>query len=102
MNHTFQLMSTFGGALFFGILCIIIANKLKIPSIGILLLGGILLGPSLLNIIDPASLGDGLKAVIQLCVALILFEGGLTLDIKDYRGVSSEIRGALSLGVLIT
>jgi len=102
MNPVSQIIITFGGALFFGIFFIILANKLKLPSIVVLLLGGIALGPVGLNIIDPSSLGSGLKAIIHLAVALVLFEGGLTLNIREYREVSSEIKFALTFGVLIT
>lgn len=101
---THQIIMTFSLALFFGIIFVIISGKLRMSPIVILLLGGILLGPGAyrLNIIDPSMLGDGLVAIIQISVALILFEGGLTLDIRGFREVSSEIRSALSIGVLIT
>ena len=104
MDLSHDIITTFGSALFFGILFIIISNKLKVPSIVILLAGGIILGPSSLGlkIINPEYLGDGLNSVIQLAVALILFEGGLTLDVKGYKEVSSEIRRALTIGVVVT
>ncbi len=101
---THEIIATFALALFFGILFVAIAKRLKVSPIVILLIGGILVGPGAyrLNIIDPMKLGDGLVAIIQMSVALILFEGGLTLDLKGYRQVSSEIRAALTGGVLIT
>jgi NhaP-type Na+/H+ or K+/H+ antiporter/mannitol/fructose-specific phosphotransferase system IIA component (Ntr-type) len=93
---------TFGLALFFGTVFVIIANKMRIPSIVVLLIGGIALGPLGLHLIDPQDLGIGLKTIIQLAVALILFEGGMTLDFKEYKLISSEIRRVLSIGVLVT
>lgn len=104
MSNYNQIILTFVGSLFFGILLIFTARKLKFPSIVTLLIGGILLGPSAygLHIITPASLGEGLRVIIQLAVGIVLFEGGLTLDIKGYRTVSKEIKRALSAGVLIT
>ncbi|MCP4131930.1 MAG: PTS transporter subunit EIIA [bacterium] len=95
---------TFVSALFFGIVFIIISNRIKVSAIVILLLGGIFLGPSILGVglLDPKSLGEGLTIIIKLSVALILFEGGLTLDVKGYREVSREIRRALTWGVIIT
>ena len=103
MNFENSLI-TFVSALFFGIFFIIIANKLRISSIVILLIGGIILGPSFIwpDLIHPDSLGDGLKIIVKLAVAIILFEGGLTLDIKGYRIVSGELKRALTIGVLIT
>ena len=35
-------------------------------------------------------------------MAIILFEGGLTLDLKGYRTASREILGILTIGVLVT
>ncbi len=101
---THQLIATFGLALFFGIAFVTIAKRMKISPIVILLIGGIAVGPGAyrLNIIDPTLLGEGLEAIIQISVALILFEGGLTLDLKGYRQVSSEIRAVLTRGVVIT
>jgi len=102
MELTHQLLVTFSASAFFGIFFIIISNKLKIPSIVLLLLGGILLGPHGISLIHPASLGTGLNVIIQLAVALILFEGGLTLDAKGYRQVSKEIRNSLTRGIIVT
>jgi NhaP-type Na+/H+ or K+/H+ antiporter/mannitol/fructose-specific phosphotransferase system IIA component (Ntr-type) len=100
MGH--ELIVQFGGALFLGILLGLIANKIKVSSIVLLLLGGILAGPWALGIIKPTILGGGLKAIIQLAVALILFEGGLSLDVRGYKELSKDIRNSLTIGVLIT
>ena len=87
MSESHQMIVTFAGSIFFGILCIVVSKKIKISSIVLLLVCGILLGPSSigLGIINPESLGDGLSIIIKLAVGLILFEGGLTLDPKGYR-----------------
>ncbi|MEQ8821568.1 MAG: cation:proton antiporter [Sumerlaeia bacterium] len=85
-----------------GVLLIWAAQKLKVPAIVLLLLGGILLGPNLLNIIQPASLGDGLRVIVSLAVGLILFEGGLTLDLSGYRTAPQMIRRLLTIGVAVT
>lgn len=99
-----QLILTFGGAVFFGILFFAIARRLRVTPIVVLLLGGIFLGPSSygIGIINPHVLGVGLKVIVQLAVALILFEGGMTLDADGYRQVSAEIRHVLTRGVVIT
>jgi NhaP-type Na+/H+ or K+/H+ antiporter/mannitol/fructose-specific phosphotransferase system IIA component (Ntr-type) len=102
MDASSQSFFTFGLALFSGIVIIIISNKLKIPSIVSLLVGGIILGPSMIGVVNPESLGQGLESIVRLGVALILFEGGLNLNLKEYKVASSEIRRALTLGVLVT
>jgi NhaP-type Na+/H+ or K+/H+ antiporter/mannitol/fructose-specific phosphotransferase system IIA component (Ntr-type) len=90
-------------ALFSGIFLIVIAHHLRVPAIVPLLIGGVLLGPHVLNIITPANdLKDGLKTIISMAIAVILFEGGLTLNIKGFRLTDQIIKRLLSSGVLIT
>jgi NhaP-type Na+/H+ or K+/H+ antiporter/mannitol/fructose-specific phosphotransferase system IIA component (Ntr-type) len=85
-----------------GVALIVLAARLRVPSIALLLLGGIGLGPEALGLIDPASLGPGLEAVVTLTVAVVLFQGGLTLDIAGFRREPTVIVRMLTVGVLIT
>jgi NhaP-type Na+/H+ or K+/H+ antiporter/mannitol/fructose-specific phosphotransferase system IIA component (Ntr-type) len=73
-----------------------------VPSIALLLLGGVLLGNGGLQLVDVDSLGRGLETVISLAVCVILFEGGMTLDVQGYRRAPVVIRRLLSIGVLTT
>lgn len=101
-SHYLELMNNFVIASVLGVVLFILANRLKISAIVLLLIGGIIAGPQVLGIVDPNALGDGLNTIIALAVGLILFEGGLTLDMKGFREVAGEIRGILTWGVLIT
>ncbi len=85
-----------------GILMMVLARELRVSAIVVLLIGGVALGPELLGWVNPRSLGDGLRVIVQLSVALILFEGGLTLDLHGYRRASGIIRRLLTVGVAIT
>lgn len=85
-----------------GVGILILAKKLRLSAISLLLLGGIGLGPSGLNLIQPSSLGEVLTTIVYLFVAIILFEGGLTLDYSGYKKTSRVIRRLLSIGVLTT
>lgn len=90
-------------AAFFGVFFIVSSKKLRTSAITFLLIGGVLLGPEVLGIIQPAALGsEVLSTIVSLAVALILFEGGLTLDLKEARKISREILGVLTMGVLVT
>ncbi len=89
-------------AAFAGTLLKIIAFRLRIPAIITLLIGGVLLGPEVANIIDPSSLNEGLKFVVSICIGIILFEGGLSLEVQGYKKAPNLIRKLLSLGVIIT
>ncbi len=97
-----DILITFVSASVLGVILMLIAKRLKISAIVALLIGGILAGPEFMGIVRPADLGDGLNTIISLAVGLILFEGGLTLDIKGYTQVSSEIWGVLTRGVIVT
>lgn len=85
-----------------GCLLTVLSRKLHLPTIVLLLLGGFLLGPEGLGIIDPDALGEYLPIIISIAVGLILFEGGLTLDLKGFSQTSAVIKRLLTLGVLIT
>ncbi len=85
-----------------GALLLAIAPRLKLPSIALLLGGGIVLGPEGLGIVQPETLGPGLRTIVQLAVAIILFEGGLTLDLSGYRKASKTIIRLLTVGVAVT
>ncbi len=75
---------------------------LKIPSIVFLLLFGIVLGPDVLDLLHPQMLGEGLESLVSLSVALILFEGGLNLQIRDLAKISRSLRNLVTVGLLIT
>src|SRR5690606_24977964 len=68
-----------------GALLVALSDSLRVPSIALLLVGGVLLGPEVLGLVQPDSLGRGLEVVVTLAIGIILFEGGLTLDIAGFR-----------------
>lgn len=85
-----------------GLFLTALARRINVPGIILLLLGGFVLGPEVANVIRPESLGDFLPVVVSLAVGIILFEGGLTLDLGHYRQGSKVIRRLLTLGVIVT
>ncbi|MFP3939754.1 MAG: cation:proton antiporter [Thermoanaerobaculia bacterium] len=105
-----MLLQTIVVAIALGIGAQVLADRLKIPAILPLLLFGVLAGPNLWDllgvagggIIDPESLGEGLEVFIELGIAVILFEGGLSLNPRQFRRVGVAVRNLLTLGVLIT
>ena len=79
-----------------------LAWRLKIPSILILLIIGFLLGPGL-NVIDVDALfGAMLFPVVSIAVAIILFEGGLSLNVRELSKVGRTVLGLVSVGAFIT
>jgi NhaP-type Na+/H+ or K+/H+ antiporter len=92
----------FALALGVGVFCQIVARHLRLPGIVLLLLAGVALGPDGLHWIDPSQLGDGLLHLVRLAVAIILFEGGLNLELNRLRRESSPIRMLATAGALLT
>ena len=84
------------------ITCQFIAHKVKLPAILFLLLAGIVLGPLTQTLSADALFGDLLFPIVSLAVAIILFEGALTLKFSDISGHGKMVRNLCSLGVLIT
>ena len=85
-----------------GFLCQLLAWRIKLPAILFLLLTGILLGP-VAGLLKPDALfgGDFLFSFISLCVAIILFEGSLTLKLSELKDIGSAVRNLVSYGALL-
>ena len=102
MEGSFELTLQMVIAVFAGISAQVIAEYFKVPSIVFLLIFGVLLGHDGLGMLHPQQLGIGLEVIVALAVAVILFEGGLNLDLRDLGKVSGSLRNLVTLGTLIT
>ncbi|MDJ0735215.1 MAG: cation:proton antiporter [Nostocaceae cyanobacterium] len=85
-----------------GISAQVLAAFLRVPSIVFLLLFGILLGSDGLGVLHPHLLGAGLEVIVSLATAIILFEGGLNLDLRELGRVSVSLQLLVTMGTLIT
>ncbi|MFT6829997.1 MAG: NhaP-type Na+/H+ or K+/H+ antiporter [Planctomycetota bacterium] len=78
------------------------AWKLKLPSILLLLLAGIFVGP-VLGWLQPRELfGEVLNPLVSLAVAVILYEGGLSLRLHELGAHGKPIIRLLTVGVVTT
>ena len=102
MEGSFELTLQMVMAVLAGISAQVVAEYLKVPSIVFLLMFGILLGRDGLGVLHPQQLGVGLEVIVALSVAVILFEGGLNLELRDLGKVSGSLRNLVTLGTLIT
>ncbi|MGE5319715.1 MAG: cation:proton antiporter [Hyphomicrobiaceae bacterium] len=76
--------------------------RLRIPPILLLLVFGIVAGP-VFGWVNPGKLlGSLLYPVVSLAVALILFEGGLSLSVKEFRAIGGVMAWLVTLGTGIT
>lgn len=85
-----------------------LAWRIKVPSILLLLICGVLIGP-VVRSFDPAwalepdrLLGEALIPFVSLSVGLILYEGGLSLDVRDLRGAGGVVWLLVSVGAAVT
>ncbi len=122
-------MLEIAGVVVLGIAAQWIAWRTRIPAILPLILTGLLVGPiadyfigfkiidPLFSEIDPHSdeghffheksyrglfAGETLFYFVSLAIGIILFEGGLTLNRKEFKGVGSSIIKLISLGSAVT
>ena len=85
-----------------GIICQLVAWHLRLPAILFLLLMGITAGP-VMGIFNPDEIfGDLLFPLVSLGVAVILFEGALTLRFEEIKNKSSVIWRLCSVGALVS
>lgn len=98
--HSILVMVTL--AIVVGVAGYTLADKLRIPAIVVLLLLGVVVGPEVLNLVDPVALGDGLRVLVSIAVAIIVFEGGMLLDFNQMRAASPPIRNLMTIGVVVS
>ncbi|MBN1906221.1 MAG: sodium:proton antiporter [Deltaproteobacteria bacterium] len=85
-----------------GIIAQWLAWRIRLPAILPLLLAGILIGP-VLKVIEPEALfGPVLLPFISFTVALILFEGGLGLKLRDLLGIGAVFNRLITIGAATT
>jgi NhaP-type Na+/H+ or K+/H+ antiporter len=87
---------------FTGIICQWVAWRVKLPAILFLLLAGVVAGPGLGLLDSDALFGDLLFPFISLSVAVILFEGSLTLQYHQIVKLKGVVQSLISVGVVIT
>ncbi|MBV6271487.1 sodium:proton antiporter [Alcaligenaceae bacterium CGII-47] len=98
-DHSVMLLAGIG---MIAMLCQWVAWRLHLPAILFLLLAGLAVGPGI-GWLDPDALfGDLLFPFISLSVAVILFEGSLSLRFHEIRGLEGVVRRMTGVGILIT
>ena len=79
-----------------------LAWRIRLPSILLLLIFGFVAGP-VLGLINPDELlGDLLFPIVSISVALILFEGGLSLKFRELHITGHIVRNLVTIGALVT
>ncbi len=85
-----------------GVLAQWLAWRLRLPSILLLLMIGLVAGP-VTGLLSPEEvLGELLFPLVSLAVGYILYEGGLSLRVKELREVGGVVFSLTSVGVAVT
>jgi NhaP-type Na+/H+ or K+/H+ antiporter len=79
-----------------------VAARFAIPSIVLLLLSGVAVGPDGLDLLRPEVFGDARADLVTLAVTVILFEGGLGLRVEELRRQQRSLILLLTLGAVIS
>jgi NhaP-type Na+/H+ or K+/H+ antiporter len=110
-------MLELAGIIILGILAQWVAWKFKIPAILPLILIGLLVGPIAAEYLSHDGTkwieprwngeeglfpGDSLFYFVSLAISIILFEGGLTLRIKEVKNVGPVITKLITIGSIVT
>ncbi|WP_231495878.1 sodium:proton antiporter [Paucisalibacillus sp. EB02] len=78
-----------------------LAWRIQWPSIVIMSVAGLIIGP-VFGLINPqAALGGLYSPIISLAVALILFEGSTSLDVRELKGISKSVFRIVTFGTFI-
>ncbi len=92
----------FASILILGIAAQWIAWRIKFPSIVLLLVFGIIAGP-LTGFVDPDLVfGELLFPIVSISVAIILFEGGLSLNFSEYKETGGAVHSLIVIGAIVT
>ena len=84
-----------------------VASRLRFPALLLLLATGLFLGPGLRALgagfaLNPSELLGDLKGpFVSLAVAVVLFEGGLTLEFREARQVGTTLTRLLLSGLVV-
>lgn len=96
------LLTSLTGILLLGIAAQWLAWRFGLPSILLLLVFGFVAGPATGWIRPDELFGEWLMPVVSVSVALILFEGGLTLRFEELRSIGKVVRNLVSIGALVS
>ncbi|MEB3287434.1 MAG: cation:proton antiporter [Vampirovibrionales bacterium] len=100
-NYLPSPYAALSGILTLGLMSQWLSWRFALPSILLLLLSGMLAGQ--MGFINPDLLfGDLLRPIVSFSVAIILFEGSLSLKFKDLTTAGLAIRNLASIGVAVT
>jgi len=95
-------MQTIVLAVVIGIACYALSRRLRIPAILFYLVAGMVMGPMGFDLLHVHDLGNGLFIMVEIGVAIILLEGGMSLSPRGFMKAPSAIGRLLLLTIPLT
>ncbi|MFC0525039.1 cation:proton antiporter [Pontibacillus salicampi] len=75
--------------------------RYRVPAIVVMSIVGLLVGP-VFGILEPSKdFGDLFNPIVSIAVAIILFEGSLSLDFREVRGLGKPVMRIVTVGAFI-
>jgi NhaP-type Na+/H+ or K+/H+ antiporter len=81
---------------------IMVSRRVRLPPVLIYLVVGAIVGPSVLDLVDPDGIGEIFPVSLEVLVAIIVFEGAFSIDVPYLRRVGTVVRNLLTIGILVT
>ena len=100
MNHEASVFLTLGLALWVGVMTLALARYFKVTPLLFYVLAGVFMGPMGMGWISPRNLGSGLSVLVEFGLAIMLFEGALSLPRST--GLPRSTRRLLVVGMPLT
>ena len=101
-HRTLAIVLTTAIVLSGGVLAQVLGRAWRLPAMLFLLAFGIGLGPEGLGVIRPEIYGGGLRAIVSIAVAVIVFEGAHHIDVRHLGHVSRSVAGLVTVGAGVT
>lgn len=102
MHSSIDSTETFVIAVLLAVSAQAVASHLRLPTIVLWLAGGMLLGPWGLHLLNVSAIQPAMESLIELGLAVILFEGGLNLNLRALREQGWVVGRLVLFGPLVT
>lgn len=97
-----EILLGLGTIIVFGVVAQVIAARLAIPGVLVLLTAGVIAGPITGLVVPDELFGELLFPGVTLAVGLLLFDGGLQLQMHRIRAWRGVVTRLVTVGVLVT
>ncbi|MFT4882137.1 MAG: NhaP-type Na+/H+ or K+/H+ antiporter [Salinirussus sp.] len=96
-----ELLLAVASILVLGLGAQVLAGRLRVPSVVLYLVLGVILGPEVLGLVTLETFGDGLEIIVGISVAIIVFDGAFALRFERIREASTTSVRLITVGAVV-